>query len=67
MFGVPDAQLLLESIQCLEVNGIPYEVFGGEEANRRFSVFKLPAEFKCVYDKDGGILLASKALTAFQV
>ena len=43
------------------------EVFSGEEANRRYPQLKLPADYKCVYDKDGGILLADKALAAFQV
>ena len=28
---------------------------------------RMPPNYRCVYDQDGGILLAAKALEAFQV
>ena len=48
--------------------GIEHEVFSGSEANRRYpDQLTLPRDYKCVFEKDGGILLASKAVGAMQV
>ena len=57
----------MKTIQSLEQNQGNYDIFSGEEANRRYPQLTLPAKYECVYDKDGGILLADKALAAFQV
>ena len=38
------------------------------QANRRYShQLNLPLHYQCVLDEDGGVLLASKCLAAFQV
>lgn len=38
------------------------------QANERYSKqLCLPAGTKCVYEEDGGILMAKKAVTAYQV
>ena len=39
----------------------------GEEAVARYPGLRLPHDFLCVLEKDGGILLADKALAAAQV
>ncbi len=39
----------------------------GEEAMVRYSGLRLPRDFLCVLEKDGGILLADKALATLQV
>ena len=68
MFGPDDSVPVTETAQSLASNGTSYEVFNGEEANKRYPhQLKLPANSKCVYEKDGGILFANKALAAFQV
>ena len=52
----------------MEVNDIPHEVMSGREANQRYpDQLKLPDDYKCVYEGSGGIILAAKALAAFQV
>lgn len=57
----------MQTVQSLGERQVPHEVFTGEEANRRYPQLKIPADYRCVFEKDGGILLADKALTAFQV
>ena len=40
----------------------------GSEANRRYpDQLNLPSHYKCVIEKDGGILCANKAVAALQV
>ena len=58
---------LVETVQSLEEKQVPHEVFNGEEAKSRYPQLKIPADYRCVFEKDGGILLADKALAAFQV
>ena len=68
VFGPDDSVSVAETAESLASNGMSYEEFSGEEANKRYpQQLKLPANSKCVYEKDGGILCASKALAAFQV
>lgn len=67
IFGNPDVPELVQTIQSLEENQVAHEVFSGEEANKKYPQLKIPAEYMCVFEKDGGILLADKALAAFQV
>ena len=68
VFGPDDSVSVAEIAQSLASNGISYEEFSGEEANKRYpDQLKLPANTKCLYEKDGGILCANKAVAAFQV
>jgi len=46
---------------------VMFQKLSGDEANSRYPGLKLPSDFSCVLEKDGGILLASKALAAVQV
>ena len=39
----------------------------GEEAVARYPGLRLPRDFACLLEKDGGILLADKALATVQV
>ena len=59
----------MDSVESsLAREGIEHEVFSGSEANRRYpDQLTLPSDYKCVFEKDGGILLASKAMGAMQV
>ena len=55
-------------MESLASTSVPHEVFYGEEANRRYPrELQLSAKTKCIFEEDGGILFASKALAAFQV
>ena len=55
-------------VSSLVRHGIEHEVFSGSEANRRYpDQFTLPSDYMCIFEKEGGILLADKALAAIQV
>ena len=66
MFGETDnIQAYIDSMKGC---GVPYEAFSGKEANRRYPhQLKLPDNYSCVFEDDGGILRANRALAALQV
>ena len=52
----------------LSTHGVAHQVFSGSEANSRYpQQLNLPENYKCVFEEDGGILRASKAVAALQV
>lgn len=53
-------------MNSLDANGIPYELLGAAEANRRWSGFNVPDSVDTVYTPDTGIVHASKSVTAIQ-
>jgi sarcosine oxidase/L-pipecolate oxidase len=56
-----------EYVSSLEVNGIPHDVMSGDEVNDKYPhQLQLPHDYMCVYEEFGGILRASKAVTAIQ-
>ena len=69
MFGPTEKGGALDSVvSSLASHGIEHEVFSGSEANRRYpDQLTLPSDYMCIFEKDGGILLADKALAAIQV
>ena len=51
----------------LSTHGVAHQVFSGSEANSRYpQQLNLPENYKCVFEEDGGILRASKAVAALQ-
>ena len=68
MFGEADNCKLRAYIDSMKGCGIPYETFSGKEATRRYPhQLKLPDNYSCVFDQDGGLLRANRALAALQV
>ena len=55
-------------IRSLKANGTPHKTMTGGEANERYSAqLKLPEDYVCVMDEEGGILRANAAVSALQV
>ena len=55
-------------IQSLKENNTPHRTMTGKEANAMYSKqLKLPDEYICVTEEDGGILKANTAVMALQV
>jgi sarcosine oxidase len=48
---------------CLE-HDIPHDVLSGDEINRRFPGYRLPADYQGVYQPDGGFVLSERAIVA---
>ena len=68
MFGPNDSPVVRTHKQSLRQCNVPHEVFAGSEANRRYpDQLKLPDSYACVFERDGGILRANKAVAALQV
>ena len=52
----------------MKANGVAYETLTGQELNRRYpKQFNVPSSCECVFEKDGGILKATKAVRILQV
>ena len=43
-----------------ELHGLPHEVLDGDELHRRFPGYRLPKEFRCLYQPEGGFLLPER-------
>lgn len=46
---------------------VAHEVLSAQEANQRYPQLQLPDTHICVYEEEGGILNAQRAVMAFQV
>ena len=55
-------------IQSMEDNGVSHRIMTAKEVNDEYKdQLKLPDEYLCVSEEDGGILRASKAVATLQV
>ena len=55
-------------INSLTVHGVKHEVLRGAEVNVKYNEqLNVPDDDVCVLEDDGGILMASKAISTFQV
>jgi len=45
-------------------HGLPFEELDGAEVSRRFPAFRLPADLRVVYQRDGGFLLPERCILA---
>lgn len=61
-FGPGDDERLTNTVAAIQANDIEYEILSVEEAHYRFPLFRLNADFKVLYQADGGFIRASKAV-----
>ena len=55
-------------IQSLKDNSVSHKVMSPKEVNDSYNdQLKLPEDYLCVFEEDGGTLRASKAVTTLQV
>ena len=74
MFGSRDSKGGLNEasveyyIQSLKDNSVSHKVMSPNEVNDSYNdQLKLPEDYLCVFEEDGGTLRASKAVTTLQV
>jgi sarcosine oxidase len=60
--GVPDSDIVAGTLAASRLHGLPHEVLDAAEAMRRFPAFRLPDDFICVFQPDGGFVAAETAL-----
>jgi sarcosine oxidase len=52
------------ALRSSRLHGLPHEVMNGDELHRRFPGYRLPKEFQCLYQPDGGFLLPERCNVA---
>ena len=68
VFGPEGSEKVNSVAASLSTHGVDHQVFSGSEANSRYpQQLNLPENYQCVFEVDGGILRASKAVAALQV
>eukprot|EP01112_Ceratiomyxa_fruticulosa_P013455 TRINITY_DN3789_c0_g2_i1.p1 TRINITY_DN3789_c0_g2~~TRINITY_DN3789_c0_g2_i1.p1 ORF type:complete len:437 (-),score=75.94 TRINITY_DN3789_c0_g2_i1:121-1431(-) len=63
-FGSPTERNIIELEENFIKNNIPYEVLDEKTASARFPHFKFAENTKVLYQKDGGVVFAHKAVKA---
>jgi sarcosine oxidase len=57
----PEGGAIFEgALQSSELHGLAHEVMDGDELHRRFPGYRLPRQFRCLYQPDGGFLLPER-------
>jgi len=59
-----DERCIAELEAAFKKSGVPYEVLSYDEAKKRFPQFNFRREHKIVFQPDGGVLLADRAIDA---
>ena len=68
VFAPSQSEKFHATVASLKANGEEHEVLTAEEVNSRyFEQLQLPDDYMGVFEKDGGVLLANKAVAAYQV
>lgn len=53
------------SVRSAREHDLPHELLLARQVNDRFPAFNLPADWDCVVQPDGGVLLPEKAISLF--
>jgi sarcosine oxidase len=62
--GTPDSDIVAGTLAASRQHALPHEVLDAAEAMRRFPAFRLPHDFVCVVQPDGGFVAAEAAVAA---
>ncbi len=60
--GLPESDIVAGTLAASRLHGLPHEVLDAAEAMRRFPAFRLPRDFVCVVQPDGGFVAAEAAV-----
>ena len=61
--GRPDSDIVAGTLAASRMHGLPHEVLDAGATMRRFPAFRLPQDFVCVVQPDGGFVAAEAAMT----
>jgi sarcosine oxidase len=62
--GAPDRTLVAGTLRSSRAHGLPHEVLDATDVMRRFPAFRVPSGFVGVFQPEGGILAAERAVQA---
>src|SRR5262245_27560062 len=60
--GLTDSDIVAGTLAASRLHGLPHEVLDAGETMRRFPAFRLPKDFVCVVQPDGGFVAADAAI-----
>jgi sarcosine oxidase len=60
--GLPGSDIVKGTLAASRLHGLPHEVLDAAEAMRRFPAFRLPNDFVCVFQPDGGFVAVETAI-----
>jgi sarcosine oxidase len=61
--GLPDSDVVSGTLAASRLHDLPHEVLSANEAMKRFPAFRLPEDFVCVVQPDGGFVAVEAAMT----
>ena len=68
VFGPDKNPAVRKVCESLKANGVTHDVYSADETMKRYpDQLTLPSDHIGVFERDGGILQASKAVQTFQV
>ncbi|HZI30124.1 MAG TPA: N-methyl-L-tryptophan oxidase [Gemmatimonadaceae bacterium] len=62
--GPPGSRVVEGSLESCRVHGLPHDLLDGAELNERFPGFRLPDEYRAVFQPDGGFLEPERCIRA---
>jgi len=62
--GHPDADVVEDARRSLDAHDVRYELLDGEDVSGRFPGYDLPADYRAVYQPDGGFVDPERAICA---
>ncbi|AMN41054.1 N-methyl-L-tryptophan oxidase [Rhodoplanes sp. Z2-YC6860] len=62
--GLPDSDVVAGTLAASQLHDLPHEVLSAKHAMARFPAFRLPDDFVCVVQPDGGFVAVEAAMTA---
>ena len=61
--GPADGAKVADAVESCEANDLPYELLTGGELGEQFPGYRLPDDYRGVYQPDGGFLACERAIT----
>jgi sarcosine oxidase len=62
--GLPDGAVFNGALEAARLHGLDHEVLGGEEVNRRFPAWRMPAGHRVLFQPEGGFLASEDCIVA---
>jgi sarcosine oxidase len=63
--GGPESRTVAGSLRSCAIHSLPHEALDGAALGRRFRAFQVPADFRAVYQPDGGFVLSERAIVNY--
>jgi sarcosine oxidase len=62
--GLPEAGVFERALHAAQLHDLPHEVLSGAEVSARFPAYHLPADWRLLYQPEGGFVASERAIVA---